>query len=67
MDDLLSQPYYVVTPSTSVVHSIPCVRSTALHPLPWPEFYDADDRPCSHCLPHGLPPVAKRDGTWMPA
>lgn len=58
MDDLIGQPHYVVTPSTGVVHSIPCIRATAAHPLPWPEFYDSRDRACSKCLPHGLPALA---------
>ena len=53
---LLDQKTYVVTPSTGVVHSLPCIRSTAHNPLPWPEFRDKDDdRACSHCLPNGLP------------
>ena len=65
MDDLLSQPYYVVTPSTGVVHSIPCIRNAAQDPHPWPAVYDRDDRACSHCLPDGLPAVKQVGGWWF--
>lgn len=57
---LLDQKVYVVTPSTGVVHSLPCIRATARNPLPWPEYRDKDDdRACTHCLPSGLPEVVK--------
>lgn len=66
-DVLIDQPCYQVTPSTGVVHQVPCIRNNTLRPLPWPEFYDDRDRACIKCLPDGLPDVevpAKRDGSW---
>lgn len=58
MSILIDAPCYQVTPSTGVVHSIPCIRATSANPLPWPEFRDTDmDRACSKCLPNGLPEV----------
>jgi hypothetical protein len=55
LDGLLDQPAYQVTASSGVVHRVPCVRNTTRRPLPWPDFKDATDRPCTHCMPDGLP------------
>lgn len=66
--ELLNKPCYQVTPSTGVVHSVPCIRATAANPLPWPEFIDRDkDRACSKCLPDGLPRIedSSDDGWWV--
>lgn len=45
---------YRVNPRTGVVHTCDCrTQRVDLRPevLPWPEFMDADDKPCSICKP----------------
>lgn len=46
---------YRVNPRTGVVHTCDCRTQRAdIRPevLPWPEFRDSDDKPCSICKPN---------------
>ena len=59
------EPVYRVTPSTGVVHRVPCIRMPD-SVIEWPEFEDERDRPCSHCLGADfvLPRPERRRPDW---